>query len=47
MSSQLPRIPHPHSTPSYRAQPHPLATTRAGITGFPSPAEGYVGRMLG
>lgn len=41
-----PEIRHPHPAPPYQALPHPLATIRAGISGFPSPAEAYVGRSL-
>ncbi|GED23833.1 LexA family protein [Halomonas halmophila] len=39
-------IHHPHPAPPYRPLPHPLATIRAGFSGFPSPAEDYVGRTL-
>ncbi|MBH8578810.1 LexA family protein [Bisbaumannia pacifica] len=41
-----PEIFQPHPAPTYHALPHPLATIRAGISGFPSPAEDYVGRTL-
>ncbi len=41
-----PEIFHPHPAPPYSALPHPLATIRAGLSGFPSPAEDYVGRTL-
>ncbi len=36
----------PHPAPPHRALPHPHTTIRAGISGFPSPAEDYVGRTL-
>ncbi|WP_211248343.1 hypothetical protein [Halomonas halodenitrificans] len=42
-----PETHHPHPAPPYRALLHPLATIRAGIFRFPSPAEDYVGRRLG
>ncbi|WP_423972091.1 LexA family protein [Cobetia marina] len=36
----------PHPTPEPCALPHPHITGRAGISGFPSPAEDYAGRTL-
>ncbi|MBS9403686.1 translesion error-prone DNA polymerase V autoproteolytic subunit [Halomonas sp. TRM85114] len=36
----------PHSSPLTLALPHPLALTRAGLSGFPSPAQDYEGRTL-
>lgn len=41
-----PELFQPHPTAPYRALPHPHATIRAGFSGFPSPAEDYVGRTL-
>lgn len=35
-----------HPAPRPLALPHPLALTRAGISGFPSPAQDYDGRTL-
>ena len=35
-----------HATPPAQDLPHPQTTIRAGISGFPSPAEDYVGRTL-
>lgn len=35
-----------HHTPPALPLPHPLALTRAGLSGFPSPAEDYEGRTL-
>ncbi|MDT0501125.1 MULTISPECIES: translesion error-prone DNA polymerase V autoproteolytic subunit [unclassified Halomonas] len=35
-----------HPTPPGLALPHPLALTRAGVSGFPSPAQDYEGRTL-
>ncbi|SFU79833.1 LexA family protein [Halomonas korlensis] len=36
----------PHPSPLTLALPHPLALTRAGLSGFPSPAQDYEGRTL-
>ncbi|WP_158773452.1 LexA family protein [Cobetia sp. L2A1] len=36
----------PHPAPERCALPHPTVTSRAGISGFPSPAEDYAGRTL-
>lgn len=36
----------PHPAPEPCALPHPHITGRAGISGFPSPAEDYAGRTL-
>lgn len=41
-----PELSQPHPTPPPRALPHPHTTIRAGFSGFPSPAEDYVGRTL-
>lgn len=35
-----------HPAPPAMALPHPLALTRAGLSGFPSPAQDYEGRTL-
>lgn len=35
-----------HENPSQTPLPHPLALVRAGISGFPSPAQDYEGRRL-
>lgn len=35
-----------HPTPISLALPHPLALTRAGLSGFPSPAQDYEGRTM-
>ncbi len=36
----------PHPSPLTLALPHPLALTRAGLSGFPSPAQDYEGRTM-
>ncbi|MDI5921162.1 translesion error-prone DNA polymerase V autoproteolytic subunit [Halomonas sp. LR5S13] len=41
-----PEIHYPLPAPPLRPLPFPLTTIRAGISGFPSPAEDYVGRTL-
>ncbi|MFY0989941.1 LexA family protein [Halomonas sp. C05BenzN] len=35
-----------HPAPPAQPLPHPLALTRAGLSGFPSPAQDYEGRTL-
>ena len=37
---------HAHPAPSPLALPHPLALGRAGLSGFPSPAQDYEARTL-
>lgn len=42
-----PNIPYsPHPAPPPLALPYPLALGRAGLSGFPSPAQDYEGRTL-
>lgn len=42
----MPKVMHPHPTPDPLPLPYPLPLTRAGLSGFPSPAQDYEGRTL-
>lgn len=42
----MPKVMYPHPTPAPLPLPYPLPLTRAGLSGFPSPAQDYEGRTL-